>query len=566
MCGVYAQFSLRKRSGIDRSKAIRALDVMRHRGPDAEGLISIDLPWASGLLGMARLRVVDQSDLRVPYNFRQTLGVILAYNGEIYNWKALREEIGDSVTWTTQCDAEVVAAAWRMWGMEALDKFNGMWGFVLVALHKGVVLVSRDRAGEKPLYFRLDDETISFASEAKALVDELTSLATTPDLAVFEATIDRDTPFDSVGAIGPGEYVLLQHEFDVQSPDVQPWWELPEPDPREMSLIELVDVITPLIVDSIKIRHEAEVPVAIQLSGGLDSAIIQAVVRSDRLYCVDFAEEGINNLSAAKLASQGRAVVPVTFTQSEMVAALSLIARHLDFPATWSACCQWFMNKRIAADRNVVVLSGEGADELFGGYARYRVLRALRLLCGSDIHLAGYEELAGRAAGAWDEVIARMLNRGGEESFVDALSFVRERFPRKPALPETAMARVDFYSTMQILLRMADRMTSAFSLEGRAPFLDYRLMELSTQIPEEFKVGSESKVVLRRVAARLGVHPSIVNESAKKGLAIPKSWSPDGTWDRGWFKEEMFAAWKAAFGLGDLEVLYGLEEQDAWFD
>jgi len=551
MCGIYTRMTLRRRDNSD-SDARDALEELEHRGPHAFGVREVKLPWVEATLGMVRLKVVDQSDLPVPYDFRSTLGVLLAYNGEVYNWRELRAEISDAVQWTTQCDAEVVAAAWRLWGVKSLDRLNGMWGFVLVDVLDGVVFAARDRAGEKPLYWRLDDEAISFASEAKALVAYGGELLrdSCPDVDVFEFSMSECTPFEEVNSIDPGCYMLLQSEGDVLSPDVDRWWELPEHSPIDMSLEELTRELTPLIADAISIRYVSEVPVAIQLSGGLDSAIIQAVVNSDRLYCVDFAREGIDNLSAARLASQGNPVVPVSFTREDMMAALPAISWHLDFPATWSACCQWFMNARIAHDGNIVVLSGEGADELFGGYTRYRVLRALRVLAESDPHLAGYEELVGRTIGPWNDVMARMLNRGGRKTHEEAVYYVQTLSAKTTGSPETKMARVDFYTTMQVLLRMADRMSSAFSLEGRAPFLDYRIMELSAQIPEKFKVSPvSSKLALRSVAMELGVDKSIIHERTKVGLTIPKSWSPQGTWDRGWFKEEMHKAWIQAFRL-----------------
>jgi asparagine synthase (glutamine-hydrolysing) len=269
------------------------------------------------------------------------------------------------------------------------------------------------------------------------------------------------------------------------------------------------------------------------------------VCGSDRLYCVDFPGE-IDNLSAAKLAAKGKEIVPITFTRDELMDSLGDVVYQLDTPATWTAVCQYFMNKKIAEDGNVVVLAGEGADELFGGYARYRVLHWLDRMC-RDVHLTEYEPLIARTFGSEDyrtAILTNMLNRGGAKTRSHARSLVRHHADFDGSLVDRMM-HIDFNTTMHVLLRMADRMAMAFSLENRAPFLDYRLMELSQKIPTRFKVdGHESKKVLRRVAERLGVDKRIVTEKTKRGLLVPPSWGDGPTYDRGWFASAMDKAWR----------------------
>jgi asparagine synthase (glutamine-hydrolysing) len=234
----------------------------------------------------------------------------------------------------------------------------------------------------------------------------------------------------------------------------------------------------------------------------------------------------------------------VTFTKDELLAALPEVAYYLDTPATWTAVCQWFLNKRIAEDGGVVVLSGEGADELFGGYARYRVLHWLDTMI-ADPHLAGYGPLIQHAFGEVQPVSvpAHMLNRGGVGTLNHAITVVWQ-YGRGRTLVDT-MSRVDFYTTMQALVRMADRMAACFGMENRSPFFDYRLMELSALIPSKTKITEhESKTILRQVARGLGVSWQITGERTKRGLTVPASWG-DGKWSRGWFAKEMQIAWRA---------------------
>jgi asparagine synthase (glutamine-hydrolysing) len=255
----------------------------------------------------------------------------------------------------------------------------------------------------------------------------------------------------------------------------------------------------------------------------------------------------------AVLASQGVAAPKmVTFGLADLEKMLPTIAYHLDTPATWTAVCQWFMDKQIAEDGAVVVFSGEGADELFGGYTRYRFLWWLQQIT-RDPNLSAYGPMQLALFGDRDEAMARMLNRGGRATEQNARAIV-ERFDVSNSDDLcAAMARVDFYTTMQCLLRMADRMAAAHSLENRSPFLDYRVMELAARMPTWCKINEdESKAVLRNVARRLGVPSEIIDEKTKRGLFLPwAQWKGAGgvrgVWDRGSFAAEMHAAWRRAF-------------------
>ena len=546
MCGIFA--AIAPKGSPPCRFAPHATRLLAHRGPDTSGTLHVELAWASVTLGMTRLKIVDQSDLFVPYDFRESFGVVLAYNGEVYNWRELRA--GLPGPWSTDCDAEVVAALWRQDGPAFLDKLNGMWGLVLVDTWADAVFVSRDRAGEKPLYWAQPSSGIIYlASEAKALPVAL-ERGYCPDMDVLEFDCGDITALHNVFAMPPGSCALVGNPGPLDQDfyrEIGTWWKLPiGTDPR-MTWHQAVDETQALLVDAIKIRHVAERPVAVQLSGGLDSAIIQAVVKSDHLYCVTFPEA--DNLTMAKEAAFWRPVKPVTFTLDELLAALPAVAYHLDTPATWTAVCQWFLNRKVAEAGNVVVLSGEGADELFGGYARYRVLHWLdRML--ADTHLKTYTSMILRALdGAPERFLAHMLNRGGEDDLPFAKALVRNHSGAGSLV--SRMSRTDFYTTMQVLLRMADRMAAAFSLENRSPFFDYRLMELAGRMPAVLKVTNEdSKAILRAVADRLGVPSKIVREQNKKGLFVPLQWGKQlGTgleWDRKWFATRMTAAWEKA--------------------
>lgn len=543
MCGIFAAI------GPHECKwASTAVEILAHRGPDAHGVASANVGWAQTTLGMSRLKIVDQSCLTVPFSFPY-LNVLLAYNGEVYNKQKLRSELSNGMPWETSCDAELVARAWRRWHGDALHHLNGMFGFVLVDIAKREVIIARDRAGKKPVYYVQRRGMLYVSSELKALPTVMLEMPC-KDVDLLEFDFRNRLPLASISVLEPGSFIELTAAEDLNDPIQRTWWALPESEEIEPTALPVaVDKVQELLTDAIKIRAEAQVPVALPLSGGLDSAIIQAVIKSERLYCVTFNE--IDNLAAAKLASQGKEVTPVQFDVTQAMEAMGQVAYHLDTPATWSALCLWFMAKRMRMDGVKVMLSGEGADELFGGYSRYRILHWLDQMA-EDPHLEAYGSTIRRVLGGQESLLHKMLDRGGlaEEMSLEILQ-------GGPSLVDR-MSRTDFMTTMQVLLRMSDRMMMAHGIEGRMPYLDHRLVELAYRLPASLKVTSkESKPILREIGRRLGVPREITEEKSKKGLAIPwRQWRSTmvysqsegarGEWDRTAFAKSMKEAWRRA--------------------
>jgi asparagine synthase (glutamine-hydrolysing) len=513
---------------------------------------------------MCRLKITDQNDLLVPFYYPD-LQIAIAFNGEIYNWRELRPCFDRE--WTSNCDAEVLAAAWRWKREECLPLFNGMWAFVLVDMAAGEVFAARDRAGLKPLFMAQQGETLYLASEIKALPIALEEQPCA-DMDCLEFDILRETPVRGVERIEPAHRLLLTGPADLEQPKPARWWSLP----REAVFIgrlEAEEELERLILDSVYLRGNSEVRGAIQLSGGLDSAIIQAAcVRLGLempLYCVSFPE--LDNLSAARLAAMGQNVHEVTFTREEFFDTVPSVAHHLDTPATWSAICLWHLAHRISQDGAKIVLSGEGADELLGGYSRYRILHWIDRM-RHDPRLADYDPTIHHLLGSNTDLLTRLLNRGPTtapdllarlldcrpptQAMLRAADLVQTFDPGASRTLPRRMATIEFHTTMQVLLRMGDRMAAAWSLENRCPFLDYRIMEFCASLPDSLLVDdSESKSILRNVGRRLKVHPSITEEKTKKGLAVPwAAWNPSttlgsrGAWDRSAFSAIMNDAWR----------------------
>lgn len=523
--------------------------VLAHRGPDAIGEFAVRLPWGDVRLGGTRLGIVDaRREVPVPFKVGYDPAV-LAFVGEVYNHAELRLELSDGVPWASRCDTEAVLRAWRRWGPGMLDRMNGMWGLALADPARGELFLARDPKGAKPLYYAWHRDVLHFASEVKALGVPL-SEGPCPDADVLEFDCGRQTPFAGVYALQPGEYLLVRGQQVVH----HAYFSLPpsDPDPR-LTFDAAAEELTALVKSAIEIRFPAECSCALLLSGGLDSAIIQAVLQlpAERLYTVTFPEQDV--LSEAEAASLGEGVTPVTFTLNDVEEVLPRVMYHLDTPATWTAVCQWFVCEQMGKDGHRVVLSGEGADELLLGYTRYRLLYWLDRMAG-DPHCTGYEPAMQNLHGT-DRIglLARVLDRSGGQALEHARSLCQAHSLATSLVED--MARIDYHTTMQVLLRMADRMAAAFSMEGRAPFLDPRIIAFSQKLPVAFRVNEhESKAVLRQVARRLGVPAPITEERTKRGFCLPwNQWSRAGegtlrgVWDRGAYATWQKAVWRDVF-------------------
>lgn len=568
MCGIAGVVCTRTSGGyrtLDPTSA--AIGKLRHRGPDGRGGILSDLGWAGVATGGTRLAIVDLHALAVPA-WHPELGVVLAYNGEVYNWRELRCQLSDGRPWKTECDTEVVARAWRAWGPQMLHRLNGMFAFALVDLHAQRVFLARDRAGEKPLYFTVEgDDRFCFASEIKALPTEAplqVDPAGCPELDVFEFDCLASTPFRGVRALGPGQYLDLRGPADIARPVPETWWALdPQPD-EAMTWQSAVDQTEAIFVDAVKIRTQTAPSSTAFVSGGLDSALVQAVAQFPQVFCCTFPADGMDWLPGARLAAPGAEVVPVTFDLHDAEAVgLPQAAYYLDTPATWSALAHWFLAAAVKQHGHKIVLSGEGADELFAGYSRYRVLWWIAQ-ARYDPQLENYQAVADLLMAQCDpHALATLLDRSSSGSArAHALALIDQL--AVGTHPVTRLCTVEWYTTMQCLLRMADRMTAAHSLENRSPFLDYRLIELAMQMPMRHKITPvHSKAVLREVARRLGVHPSIIEDQHKRGLVVPwNQWRQGlagvralrGAWDRADFAHEMRNAWCATFAKSEEEA------------
>jgi asparagine synthase (glutamine-hydrolysing) len=559
MCGIVG--TARVAGGVDSDLLVRMRDTMVHRGPDDSGAwISDDRRVG---LAMRRLAIIDLSPGGHQPMVDAATGAVVTFNGEIYNYRELKKELenlGDS--FRTHSDTEVLLACYRRWGTACLERLNGMFAFGLYDPRLRSVFLARDRAGEKPLFYRASGQEISFASELKALFeDPAAPRRLDPDGLAFFLTYGY-VPGER--CLVAGYRKLLQGHaltFDLASgaSRVWPYWQLPEHRPSSKPVDELEHDLETLLQDSVRLRLTADVPVGILLSGGVDSSLVTAMAARVsggpvHTFTVSFpGQPAFDEAPHARLVAGHFGTV-----HTELVAEpatldlLPLLARHYDEPIGDASMLPTYLVSRLIRKHATVALGGDGGDELFAGYHHYgwigrhaawrrRLPGGVRRGLGSAAARAlplgtrgrSYLIAASRDA-AWsiantavqfDPVSRRRLLSGGmrarlvgttePEVWRAALGG-----PGGTLLQQATRADFRSYLVDDILVKV-DRASMATSLEVRAPWLDPRIIDLAYgEVPDSLRcVDGRMKILPRRLASR--ILPKQLDVSRKQGFSIP---------------------------------------------
>lgn len=498
-------------SGIVRGTGVaRMIASQRHRAPDESGIYADqDIE-----LGMGRLKIIDmKSPGLAPYREN---GLVLAYNGEIFNYLELKKELQrKGWKFLTTSDAEVLLKAWREWGVEMFDRLNGMFAFAIYDSHQKRLWLGRDIAGEKPLYYCHRAKTFVFCSEAKAFA-EVVSLEERENeffgtfQHCFETTLWKD-----VYEIPPAHY--LEYDLETNHRKLVEYWSF---QPRQIKAKTAVEELEELLGDAVRLRLRSDVPFGLYYSKGIDSSLISTYHDFKHKFHFDDTKNW----------------------REDFFAQVGTIARHLDFPVgSLSSYPLWKLAQR--ASRHVkVVLSGEGADEIFGGYVRYLpIAREWEL----QQKYPSYQYIFNKYYPAYLDGFAKITARNGNVDLArEWLAPYFERF----ADPINAMGFADFKLVMPSLLQMGDRMAGAFGLENRCPFLDRRVIEFGFSLPPELKIAVlDQKVILRRILQKRGLTAPLRDE--KKGLTIRfNQWLGRNDWDRSSYCALLRNEWSKAYG------------------
>ena len=566
MCGLVGVASLTVPS--DRSWLGIASATLRHRGPDDAS------EWWSqdGRVGLAhrRLSILDLSPAGKQPMHRLERGLSIIFNGEIYNFRELRGELEQrGYAFRSHGDTEVLLAAYDAWGTECLERLNGMFAFGIYDAPRQQLFLARDRAGEKPLFYRLEQGALYFASELKALMAH----------PLLTRRIDP-AALDCYLAMGyvPGDRCILQGfnklppahalTFDLYQGTARVWryWQLPDLESQaaasRVNEAELLDELEALLEDAVGRQLVADVPVGILLSGGVDSSLITAMAvrrsRQVRTFSIGFPGHGkLDETPHARLIARHFGTEHTELMAEPTTADLiPRLARQFDEPMVDSSMIPTWLVSHLVREYCTVALGGDGGDELFGGYGHYSRLLTMqsrmawlplflrRMVAKSATELLPVG-LKGRnwlqALGTdlsldlplvaiyFDKPTRKRLIGHAIDHIAMAEGIFAERVPAASDVLQRA-TRMDFgnYMAEDILVKV-DRASMMNSLEIRAPMLDYRLIEFAFgRVPSSLKAsGHGRKIILKKLCERL--LPPEFDQQRKQGFGIPmNAWLKDG--------------------------------------
>ncbi len=590
MCGIAGIINIRGESGVFGKDIAAMNNAASHRGPDGEGYVfgNVDQatfatdPYYNGInnsfaFAHKRLSIIDLSEAGTQPMSSSDNKHWITYNGEIYNYIELKEELSKKGhIFRTNTDTEVILASYKEWGKECLKHFNGMWAFAILDLNKKTVFCSIDRFGIKPFYYSFDGEHFIFASEIKQILT--TKVNSELDNGVIydylaHAMLDHShrTFYKNIKKLTAGTYVEVPLKDNKDwSPKFIKYWDIDLSQKHSrLSKVEYVDKFRELLMDSINLRLRSDVPIGSCLSGGLDSSGIVCIATqilgtsedkpqqhtfsscfTDKRFDErEYIEEVIKKTGANSV----YCFPDISSSDSELDAVL----RHQGEPIlSTSVYAQWQVFKSARSAGVTVMLDGQGADELLAGYRGYYgsfllgLLKNLKvftltahLFCYSSSHTAGLKGAlrsmaAASPTGPFRVNRLKKMAQGIEwlnDDFINTfkddspyyehlLMFSAQGTPLDKKLKEMLL-----HTNLPALLRYEDRNSMAHSIEARVPFLDYRLVEHTLKTPDNMKINKYFTKYLYRLAMKDIIPNRVLERTDKMGFVTPeRQWLGEG--------------------------------------
>jgi len=503
MCGIFGYFARGVNYSMSNEQFASMGDQLFHRGPDDLGRYH-----ESGVgLGNRRLSIIDIEGGNQPF-YSDDGQVVVVQNGEIFNYIELATDLRSTgYNCSSGCDTEVLLRLYERDGISMLNSLNGMFALAIYDKRDDALYLARDRIGVKPLYFHCDDERLVFASEIKSLlkagIDRRINLVGLHHFLSYNYVPQPHTMFEGVEHFPPG-HVLRIDKKDIK---LIQWWNLTRQNTEERSENDWRSELNWLLEDSVRLRLRSDVPVGAFLSGGVDSSTIVGLMARQldepvRTFTIGFNETGFDESVFADEASNrfGTAHV-LRKVDMNMLHLWPLVTWHCDQPHGDVSFLPTYRVAQLASEEVKVVLTGDGADELFAGYDKYVEFfnnQEAQSCSTEDFRRYYYENLCLFSDGAKQSLYSDSVRR--DLSGCESYSVVSPMFEQASGMDRINRA---LYLDMQLLLSgnnlvKPDRMGMAVSIEARNPFLDYRVMELAFRIPGSLKLrGSETKYIYK---------------------------------------------------------------------
>jgi asparagine synthase (glutamine-hydrolysing) len=588
MCGICGKVKFDRESPVSGTLLKAMADSIAHRGPDDEGF------YISGQVGLGfrRLSIIDLAGGHQPLS-NEDGTVWIVFNGEIYNYQELRQELlSKGHIFRTQTDTEVIVHLYEEFGDRCVEKLRGMFGFAIWDERQLKLLLARDRTGIKPLYYGVTDRSLVFGSEMKAiLVDPEIKREILPSIVdrflTFDYVAGDETLFKNIYKLPPGSLMVIQ---DGKS-EIKQYWDL-HFSPGNLTIESAEEQLLELLEESVRLHMISDVPVGFLLSGGVDSTAMLSLAarKTDKpisSYTVGFTNSGFaDERPFARMAAEkyGSEHHEITISSKDFVDFMPGYVWHMEEPVCEPPAVALYYISKLARNYVKVLISGEGGDEAFGGYPNYRTMlllerlkRATRPLNGalsksvSLLHKAIPWQRLGKYLPFLDVPFEsyyysrtsspfRLFNAHYREIYSD--DFGRTVSKEHSVLPVTRLLQQnrsdDLLSRMLYvdtktwlpddLLVKADKMTMANSIELRVPLLDHKILEFAASLPSSFKVhGFETKYVAKRCLS--SQVPKEILDRKKTGFPVPyaewlrtdlRGWVRDVLLDREALEREYF--------------------------
>ncbi len=558
MCGICGIVNFEEENTVDKDTLVKMRDTMIHRGPDDEGIY---LNRNVGL-GFRRLSIVDIKLGHQPM-CNEDGSIWIIFNGEIYNHNELRGDlISKGHTYRTKCDTESIIHLYEEEGIEGFGKMNGMFALAIWDDRRKRLVLVRDRLGIKPLYLSQSKEGLIFASEIKAIVEskkvknEL-NVEGLCEYLMFRFLAGEQTMFKGITNLLPGHILI----FQKGKIETRRFWDFPNPE-EILSLDEknAINQLDELLSDSVKLRLMSDVPLGTFCSGGLDSSLTSAyAARLSNLnlntFSVGFHEAAFDESRYAEMVSKKYGtrhhqlkVDNLTFADS-----LPRLIWHNDEPLNHANSVQIYHISKLAKQFVTVVLTGEGADELFAGYPRYLIAGAYQNFLWMpqfaryllrELSRWGYSRRAKKlgqflplslpeatvlnsCSADWTFVNRILKVNSDPHSIIESRLSLLEDANLTPENKVQNLLRLELKTYLVSILNRQDKMSMAASVEARVPFLDYRLVEWGLRIPIGLKLkGFQTKFIVKRLGERM--LPKEIVHRKKSGFGVPiSSWLRD---------------------------------------
>ena len=552
MCGIVGIYNFDSQKPVEEGILLAMTHKLQHRGPDDA---SLHVEQNVGV-GFRRLSIIDLANGQQPF-FNEDRSVVMICNGEIFNYRELRQDLlAKGYRFTSECDVEVILHLYAEYGTQLVSKLNGQFAFAIYDKNIQELFLARDHFGICPLFYYMDDEMFLFASEIKALlphpdVQRAVNFAGLDQIFSFPAIIAPTTLFKGVSSMPPGHFAVLRsRQFKLQE-----YWDLDYPlknyTYEQRSEASYAEQLEELLLKSVHYRLNSDVPVGFYLSGGLDSSLIGALMKHTRKdvafdsFSISFAsreDKTINEQKYQQLMSRHLGVKhnDIEFDWSDMDKKLREVVYHSEAPLkeTYNVC-SLALSKKARQEKVKVVLSGEGADELFGGYAGYKFdMQRGHQYIEKDLEYLMEDQVRSVLWGDADFIYERNEYefRDTKKAIYSArINEVYDEFDcvSRPIVNHRRIKERNVFnqrSYVDFKLRLAghliadhgDRMTFANSVEGRYPFLDINLVEFMRFMPPSIKLkGMLEKYILKQVANKY--LPNEIIKREKFGFVAPGS-------------------------------------------